>query len=344
MLRKPMLAGSKIAVVSSLFLALVSRGSCQNGASGSQATADTTKEHADVALNGVDVSVLTPRERKEWSGYVTKFGPPCQGAGTTLAACVNEKKACDACMPAAKFLVKAVRDGMTDEQVERAYKNRFAADRVRDVKIDDSPSKGSINAPITMVEFADFECPHCAGMAPLLKKIFMDRGYVRSVFKFMPLAGHPNGEISARAGIAAAKQGKFWEMHDKMFQNSGRNSLLDLEGYAKEVGLDMNRFKADLNSAETTDRLARDKKLADTLEVKGTPTIYINGRQFEGGANGEQSLYDWIDLEMRMMGKDPKPTAAGTASAGATAQPVASGSATAAPTASAAASGTAKPK
>lgn len=334
----PMLAGSKFAVISCALMTLVARGSCQNGSGGTQATPEVSKERSEVTLAGVDTSVLTPRERKEWSGYVTKFAPPCQAAGDTLAACVNEKKACDGCMPAAKFLVKAVRDGMTDEQVERAYKNRFEAGRVRDVKIDDSPSKGSINAPITIVEFADFECPHCSSMAPLLKKIYTERGYIRSVYKFMPLPGHPNGEISARAGIAAAKQGKFWEMHDKMFANTGRNSLLDLEGYAKEVGLDMNRFKADLNSAETTDRLARDKKLADTLEVKGTPTIYINGRQFEGGANGEQSLLDWLDLEMRMKGLDPKP--AGTAGA-ATAQPVATGTAAPAPSASASAQ---KPK
>lgn len=324
--------GSKFAVLSSLLVAFLGggQGSCQNNAGAGQASADTTK--ADITLPGVDTSVLTPRERKEWSGYVTKFAPPCQGAGASIAACLNEKKTCDGCMPAAKYLVKAVRDGMTDEQVERAYRNRFEASRLKDVKIDDSPSKGSLNAPITIVEFADFECPHCAGMAPLLKKIFTERGYVRSVYKFMPLPGHPNGEIAARAGIAAAKQGKFWEMHDKMFQNSGRNSLLDLEGYAKEVGLDMTRFKADLNSAETTDRITRDKKLAEALDVKGTPTIYINGRLFEGGANGEQSLYDWIDLEMRMKGLDPK--AQGAA-------PVASGSASAAPTAAPTASSTA---
>ena len=322
-----MLFGSKTAVVSYLLVAVASHGSCQNGTGSGQAAADTNKDRPEVVLPGVDISALTPRERKEWSGYVSKFAPPCQGAGATIAACITEKKTCDGCLPAAKYLVKSVRDGRTDEQVEKAYKNRFESDRVRDVKVDDSPTKGSLNAPITIVEFADFECPHCAMMAPLLKKIYTERGYIRSIYKFMPLAGHPNGEISSRAGIAAAKQGKFWEMHDKMFANSGRNSLLDLEGYAKEVGLDMNRFKADLNSAETTDRLTRDKKLADALEVKGTPTIYINGRLFEGSANGEQSLYDWLDLEMRLKGLDPKPAPA------ASAVPLAAPSASAAPTA-----------
>ena len=323
---------SKIALFSYVVATLAVRGSCHQ----QNQSSEIKQDRPEVTLAGVDVNMLTPRERKEWSGYVTKFAPPCQGAGDSIATCVNEKKTCDACAPAAKFLVKSVRDGMTDEQVERAYKNRFMPDRLRDVKLDDSPMKGPMTAPITLVEFADFECPHCSGIAPVLKKLYLERGYVRSVYKFMPLAGHPNGEISARAGIAASKQGKFWEMHDKMFANTGKNSLLDLEGYAKELGLDMNRFKTDLNSAETTDRLQRDKKLADSLEVKGTPTIFINGRQFEGGASGEQSLNDWIDLEMRMKGLDPKPVnPLGAASAIPIATTFPSGTASAAPSASA---------
>jgi protein-disulfide isomerase len=283
--------------------------------------ADVTKDVPNVTLEGVDTSALTAREKREWSGYVSKLDAPCAGAGT-VASCVTEKKNCAACTPAAKYVLKSVRDGMTNEQVEKAYNNRFKAEKARDVRLEDSPAKTSAkgDAPITVVEFADFECPHCAMMEPILTKLYAQFGAdARFVFKFMPLPLHTHGEISARAGFAAHRQGKFWEMHDKMFKNQSHLEETNLMDYAKELGLDVEKFRTDMTGAEATDRIAKDKKLATDLDVGGTPTIYINGRLVDLGANPEQTLTDWINLEFVLRGVTPHaaPTAVPIASASA---------------------------
>jgi protein-disulfide isomerase len=315
-----------VALLVSAFSSL--RASCDKGASGS---GEVQKDHPEVTLEGVDTSSLTTREKKEWSGYVTSFAAPCSNVGT-VSQCVSEKKSCAACVPAAKFLLKGVRDGQTNEQIEKAYKNRFEAGKVRDVRIDESPSKGPENAALVVVEWADFECPHCGMMEPIMAKAFDTyKSQARFVFKFMPLGGHPHGEISARAGFAAFRQGKFWEMHDKMFRNQSHLEESDLLGYAKELGLDMNKFATDLKGNEAADRIARDKKLADELGVKGTPTIYINGRLFDAGAAPEQALMDWLSLELVLKGASapsPAPSIIPTvAPSGTPVLPVASGAA-----------------
>jgi protein-disulfide isomerase len=253
---------------------------------------------AIVELPGVDTSALTPREKREFSSYVTELLSPCADVAVPLAQCILEKRACPRCLPAAKFVQKAVRDGYSREQVETSYKNRFSSDRVKNVAIDGSPVKGPESAVVTMVEFADFECPFCAQVAPMLDKVVAERnGQVRVVYKFMPLPSHPHGEIAARAAIAAMAQGKFWEMHKKLFENQKHLELPDLEGYAKDLKLDVAKFRADMNAPSTTERLEKDRKLADALAVKGTPTVFVNGREFDVRTD----LGEWIDAEVAMV-------------------------------------------
>ena len=142
-------------------------------------------------------------------------------------------------------------------------------------------------------------------MAPQLEKVQEERkGQIRFVYKFFPLSAHPHGEIAARAGIAAWVQNKFWPMHHKMFQNREHLEQSDLDSYAKEIGLDLQKFHTDMQSKETNDRLARDKKLAESLEVRGTPTIYINGRDY----NPQNDLNDWLNLEGAAPGAPPPPS------------------------------------
>jgi protein-disulfide isomerase len=290
----------------------------QSAAGGGGEAAKDPAPAAEVTLPGVDTSALTTREKSEWSTYVNEFLSPCSDVPVSVAQCVKEKRNCPKCVPAAKFLVKGVRDGQTRDQVEKAYKNRFDASKIKNIVLDGSPTRGADSAPITIVEFADFECPHCAMKAPELDKFAEEnKEKVRFVFKFLPLQGHPHGEIAARAAFAAFQQGKFWEMNKKLFANREHLEQSDLDSYAKELGLDMAKFKADSTSQACTDRLATDKKLADQLEVKGTPAIFINGREHDGRTD----MKDWVNVEMAMMGT---PAASGTPSA---AVPVTSGSA-----------------
>jgi protein-disulfide isomerase len=210
---------------------------------------------------------------------------------------------------------------MSQEQIEQGYHARFDSDKVKSVDVGKAPFKGPEGAPITLVEFADFECPYCALMSPVLEKMWeQHKDDVRYVYKFMPLSGHPHGEISARAAIAAMDQGKFWEMHDKLFQNRDHLEPADLDTYAKEIGLDLAKFHKDAESQATTDLIALDRKQADSLAVQGTPTIYINGREFDV----RQDLDEWIAQELGPDAKPSAPPAPPAASAGG-ARPPASG-------------------
>jgi len=296
---------------SALFVALLaSSGSTCHGQSSSGDVGKDDKPPPNVELPGVDTSALTPREKGEWSADVSDFLSPCSDTPVPIAQCVKESRACKKCVPAAKFVLKAVRDGMSREQVEKAYHNRFDADKIKNVTIDGSPSRGPESAPVTLIEFADFECPYCGVMAPILEKLGDEhKNDVRFVYKFLPLGGHPHGEIAARAGIAAWQAGKFWEMNHKLFSNQEHLEQGDLDGYAKDLGLDLAKFHQDFTSQLATDRIAQDRKQADALGVKGTPTIYINGREFDP----HDDLNDWIALDLAMGGA-PSPVASTTTS------------------------------
>jgi len=265
-----------------------------------------------VVLDGVDTNQLTQREKKDWSGYVSEFMSPCPSVPVPIAQCVKEKRDCDKCAPAAKYLVKLVKDGMPREPLEKSYKNRFDPDKVKNVPIDGSPTKGPESAPLTIVEFADFQCPHCAQTAPMLDKIVESRkNEVRFAYKLYVLGKFPNSENAARAAVAAGKQGKFWEMHHLIFANQDNLGQQGLDGMAKELGLDLGRFHADMQSPETAERIAKDRKLGEDLQIEGTPSIFINGRQFDG----HQDLNDWLNLELQMMGKQPAAAGSGGAEA-----------------------------
>ena len=250
---------------------------------------------ADVDLPGVDTRDFTPREKHEFSTYVTQFSAPCPSVAVPISQCVLESRACSECLPAAQTIAKAVREGMARDQVQGLYKERYDAKSARAIPIDGSPTRGPEAAPVTIVEFADFECPFCQKVAPELDALWEKRkDKVRFVYKFMPLTMHVHGELAARAGIAAMAQGKFWEMHHQLFSNGDHLDENDVAKYAAAIGLDVDRFRADLRSPATTARLEADRKLADSLSVKGTPTIYINGREYDS----KLDIDEWVDGEI----------------------------------------------
>ena len=311
----PMMAAHLKTTVLALLIA--GSGSTCHGQSSSGDVGKDDKGAPNVELPGVDTSTLTTREKGEWSTYVSDFQSPCTDTPVPIAQCVKENRACNKCLPAAKFVLKAVRDGLAREQVEKAYKNRFDADKVKEIPLDGSPTRGPATAPITIIEFADFECPYCGFMYPIIEKTLAAHpNDIRFVFKFLPLGGHPHGEIAARAGIGAWQAGKFWEMHHKLFENQEHLEQGDLDNYAKDLGLDLAKFHHDATSQLATDRIADDRKLADTLGVHGTPTIYINGREFDP----HTELEDWIQTELAIAPKAGTQPASAT-DAGASAAP-----------------------
>jgi protein-disulfide isomerase len=269
--------------------ALLSIGACESARDPSAAGS------ADVDLPGVDTSQFTARERHEFSSYVRELPAPCKDVAVPVAQCILERRACAGCLPAAKAVARAVREGMAREQVEALYKERFDSSTARAIPVGGSPSRGPEGARVVVVEFADFECPFCQKIAPELDGIWEKRkDSVRFVYKFMPLSMHPHGEPAARAAIAAQAQGKFWEMHHLLFSHGEHLEPSDLEAYAQKVGLDLERFRADMQSPATKARLDEDRKLADDLHVKGTPTIFIDGREYDSKVD----IADWLDQEI----------------------------------------------
>ena len=276
-------------------------GSTCHGSSneGGEAVKDQGDQVADVSFPGVDTSMLTTRERHEYATYVTELLSPCSNVPVSIAQCIKESRACTKCVPAAKYVLKGEREGLTRDQIEKSYHARFDSDKVKNVPVDGAASKGPDAAPVVLVEFADFTCPHCGVMAPRLEELFQThKDSLRYVYRYFPLSGpgHENGEPAARAAAAADLQGKFWPLHDAMFANQQHLGPSDLDAMAKAVGIDLNKFHVDMESQAIKDKVANDKKLGESLGVEGTPTIYINGRELAGDLN------DWVNMELGSSG------------------------------------------
>lgn len=156
----------------------------------------------------------------------------------------------------------------------------------KDLVSSNSQTTGPNNAKVTLVEFADFECPACAAASPVLSQLRTDyKGKVQFVFRHFPLPQHGNATIASQAAEAAGLQDKFWEMDNTLYgsQNdwaSETNPQATFEQYATKLGLDLTKFKADINSQTVVDKVAFDKASAELIGVKQTPTIYINGQSF----------------------------------------------------------------
>jgi protein-disulfide isomerase len=132
---------------------------------------------------------------------------------------------------------------------------------------------------VKLVEFSDFQCPFCAGATKTVdevRKKYGDKVYF--VFRQFPLDFHDNAHLAAEAALAAAAQGKFWEFHDKVFANQSNIKRADLETYAKEVGLDVAKFKKALDTGEYKVAVDNDLALGRTVNVEGTPTLFLNGK------------------------------------------------------------------
>jgi protein-disulfide isomerase len=151
------------------------------------------------------------------------------------------------------------------------------------VPVEGSPFKGAEDALVTIVEFSEFQCPFCARVNPTIQQILDTYGDdVRVVFKQNPLSFHDRAEPAARASIAAHNQGKFWEYHDLLFANQRELTDANLAAWAEQIGLNMERFNADLQAAETTARIEEDQALAARLAARGTPHFFINGYRLRG--------------------------------------------------------------
>jgi len=167
--------------------------------------------------------------------------------------------------------------------------------RVYKLTTDGSPALGPESAKVTIVEFSDFQCPFCSRVYPTLLRLRQEYGDdVRVVFKHMPLGFHAKAPAAHAAAEAAKLQGKFWPMHDKLFEGQRLLSEAQYEVWAREIGLDVEQFKQDATSKEVKARVDADSAEAQRLGVTGTPAFFINGR-FLSGAQPFESFKRMVD-------------------------------------------------
>jgi protein-disulfide isomerase len=154
----------------------------------------------------------------------------------------------------------------------------------------DSNKIASDSAKVTLVEFGDYQCPACGMAAPVIKQILDEyQGRVSFVFRHFPLPQHSNAMIAAKAAEAAGEQGKYWQMHDRLYSDQQQwENLPDptetFIGYAKEFGMDENAFKASISTEKFFDKINGDKNDGNTLGVDSTPTFFVNGIKIRGFA------------------------------------------------------------
>jgi Na+/H+ antiporter NhaA len=143
--------------------------------------------------------------------------------------------------------------------------------------------RGPVDAPVTVLEYGDFECPFCGRAEPVVRELLQEYADLRYVWRNLPLSDvHPHAQLAAEAAEAAGSQGKFWEMHDLLFEHQDALTSGDLVSYAQELGLDVEDFSNDLSFNAHAARIAEDVDSADLSGVTGTPTFFINGRRHVG--------------------------------------------------------------
>ena len=153
----------------------------------------------------------------------------------------------------------------------------------RDVDPERDHVRGPMEAPVTVVEYGDFECPYCGRAEPVVRELLGDFGDVRYVWRHLPLNDvHPNAQLAAEAAEAAARQGAFWEMHDLLFAHQDALEPTDLMRYAEQLGLEAERFSNDVREQVGAAQIAEDVDSADVSGVSGTPTFFINGQRHYG--------------------------------------------------------------
>jgi protein-disulfide isomerase len=150
------------------------------------------------------------------------------------------------------------------------------------IAIDDQPAKGNPNAPVTIVEFTDFQCPSCGRTQPILEQVVSEMGdKVRLVVRDFPLDQHQFAQKAAEAAEAARAQGKYWEYAAILFKNQTELGVPKLKEYAGQLGLDQARFDRELDSGQYAEAVKRDLKDGGAIGVSSTPSVYVNGRKVQ---------------------------------------------------------------
>jgi len=239
------------------------------------------------ALSNVDFSGLTATQ-KQTALKLLRTEPCSCGCSMKIAQCRVEDPKCSVSRGMAGNALKGIREGKSLAEVKTSLAagtgpQQLLNDPVK-LSTEGAPVKGPASARITLVEFSDFECPYCSKAVldlEAIQKTFPND--VKLIFKQYPLSEiHPGAMLAAQAAIAAHAQGKFWPLHDRMFANHTKLTRANILDWTKVAGCDLPKFTADLDSAKTKQLIARDLKQGEEAGVEGTPTVFVNGKHYNG--------------------------------------------------------------
>lgn len=245
---------------------------------------------------GVDLSKLKESQRSTFFQVINSEPSACDKPHS-LAKSLRDDDKCRDSLIAGQFVADYLQAGAPTSEVRTGLQEVSKALKPREIPVEGRPVLGTETAPVTVVVFADFQCPHCKLEAPKIRKtVEQFRGRARLIFKHFPLQGHPRAKAAAIATEAALEQGKFWEMHDIVFANQEKLDDADILSYASKIGLDMAKFKASYNVRKGKAVVEADKQHGEDAGVDGTPAVFVNGRR----ANGRYILFGgelsgWID-------------------------------------------------
>lgn len=229
------------------------------------------------------------------------------GCGWTLEDCVINDPGCTTRPGIISRIEELAKQGKTKQEILNSLQAPSEPSRPQaptapvEVSADDDASKGSDNAPVVMIEFSDFECPFCARFwsdtLPQIEEEYIDTGKVKFVYRDFPLGFHQNAQKAAEAAECAEDQGKYWEYHDKIFENQRAIDVASLKQYAKDLDLDSQKFDDCLDSGKYASEVQKDFQDGQAAGVTGTPAFFINGQKVTG-AQPFSNFKQVIDSEL----------------------------------------------
>lgn len=246
-------------------------------------------------LQGIDISKLDKDKQQTFYKLIGTFKSPC-GKNESLRKSYVDDTACKRAPFAVRLVVAMLEDEFPEDKVREDYVAKYEKPTKVKIDVSKAPRAGTDDAPVKIIEFFDYACPHCKEFKPILDAVAQQfDGKISVHYMMFPLGHWPNSKSAAMAAIAASQQGKFKEMHAILFAKSPAHAKEDVMGYAGQLGLDIAKFDAAYTAAAA--QVENDKIQGNSANVESTPTVYFNDRKFTGPITVKY-LGLWIDEEL----------------------------------------------
>lgn len=257
----------------------------------------TTYTESDFSKKELDLSGLDEKQKEQVLKILNDYNCTCGCTKGTWANCIKTDIKCPFSCPMGAAVVKMVSLGKSDKRVlsflDRFWKGsggkgkggkpKEDPNKIYPVTTMNAPVKGPKDAPVTLIEYTDYQCPFCKRVQPTIEALLKEYpDKIRFSSMNNPLSFHKQALPAAMAARAAGNQGKFWEMREILFENSRKLKDADLVGYAQDIGLDIDKFNTDRKDEKLKAEILKEQKQAVRNNATGTPAFFINGKKLSG--------------------------------------------------------------